>query len=226
MKRESDLYPPVKTLLERQGYTVKGEVGAADLVAVRGDEAPVVVELKLRFSLGLYHQAVARLAVSDLVYIGVPKPTGKMARRATKDNLALCRRLGLGLIMVRDGQRAEVLCDPGPYAPRKSKKQTARLLKEFDRLQGDPNAGGATRYGVVTGYRQEALRCAAYLAETGPSKGAEVARAVQVSTATRIMADNHYGWFARVRTGVYQLTDQGAEGLKHWAYSWDDTPGA
>ena len=33
MKRESDLYRPVKRLLQAQGYAVKGEVGKADLVA-------------------------------------------------------------------------------------------------------------------------------------------------------------------------------------------------
>ena len=75
MNRESDLYPPIKALLERQGYTVKGEVGAADLVAVRDDAPPVIVELKLRFSLSLFHQAVARLAITDQVYLAVPKTT-------------------------------------------------------------------------------------------------------------------------------------------------------
>ena len=218
---EQDLYPPVKELLERQGYIVKGEVGAADVVARRGDEPPVVVELKLRFSLSLFHQGIARLAVTDLVYVAVPKPTGKVARRALKDNLALCRRLGLGLITVRGDGRAEVQCDPGPYVPRKSKKRMQRLLHEFDRLQGDPNAGGATRHGIVTGYRQDALRCASHLAENGASKGADVARAVSVPRATRIMADNHYGWFVRVATGIYDLTPAGSEGLVHWAYSWD-----
>ncbi len=222
---ETDLYAPVKALLERQGYIVKGEVGAADVVACRGDEPPLIVELKLRFSLGLYHQAVARLGISDTVYLAVPKPGGKAARRALKDNLALCRRLGLGLITVRaDGHgdaRAEVHCDPGPYAPRKSKKRAARLLREFDRLRGDPNAGGATRHGIVTGYRQDALRCAAHLAENGPSRGADVARATGVKVATTLMANNHYGWFERVSRGVYRLTDACSAGLKHWAYSWD-----
>ena len=47
MEREADLYPPVKAFLEAQGYDVKGEVGAADLVALRGDEDPIIVELKL-----------------------------------------------------------------------------------------------------------------------------------------------------------------------------------
>lgn len=222
MERESDLYPPVKALLERQGYSVKGEVGAADVMALRDGDPPVLVELKLRFTLSLFHQAVARLSVTDHVYIAVPRPKGKTARRAIKDNTALCRRLGLGLILVDAKGRADVQCDPGPYAPRKSKKKQTRLLREFDRLQGDPNAGGATRYGIVTAYRQDALRCAAHLAEHGPSKGAIVARETGVAQATRLMADNHYGWFERVETGIYALTPQGAEGLKHWAYSWED----
>jgi len=221
MDREDQLYPPVKALLERQGYDVKGEVGAADVMAVRDGEPPVIVELKLRFSLSLFHQAITRLSVTDLVYVAVPRPTGKTAKRALKDNLALCRRLGLGLITVRGDGQAEVQCDPGPYAPRKSKKRTKRLLREFDRLRGDPNAGGATRHGIVTGYRQDALRCAAFLAENGDAKGADVARGSGVRVATSLMANNHYGWFQRVSRGVYGLTDAGSEGLKHWAYSWD-----
>ena len=222
MTKESDLYPPIKALLTRQGYDVKGEVGAADVVAVRGDEPPVLVELKLRFSLSLFHQAITRLSISDLVYIAVPRPTGASARRAIRDNTALCRRLGLGLILVAANGKAEVHCDPGPYAPRKSRKKQARLLREFDRLAGDPNAGGATRHGIVTAYRQDALRCAAHLAEHGPTKGAAVAAATGVATATRLMANNHYGWFERIETGVYGLTDAGTEGLKHWAYSWEE----
>ena len=221
MDREDQLYPPIKAFLERQGYEVKGEVGAADVVARRGDEDPVIVELKLRFSLSLFHQAITRLAVTDLVYIAVPKPAGKQARRMLKDNLAMSRRLGLGLITVLPDGRAEVQCDPGPYAPRKSKKKQTRLLREFDRLQGDPNAGGATRHGIVTGYRQDALRCAAFLAENSPSRGRDVASATGVAKATGLMRDNHYGWFEKVETGVYALTKQGSEGLKHWAYSWD-----
>jgi hypothetical protein len=221
MTAESDLYPPIKALLERQGYEVKGEVGAADVVARRGCEPPVIVELKLRFSLALFHQAIARLRVSDRVYVATARPTGRSARRALKDNLALCRRLGLGLITVRADGLAEVQCDPGPYAPRKSKTRGARLLREFDRLQGDPNDGGATRHGIVTGYRQDALRCAEYLAVNGPSKGAVVARAVAVPAATRIMADNHYGWFVRESRGIYALTEAGQAGLVHWAESWE-----
>ncbi len=221
MEREQDLYPPIKALFERQGYTVKGEVGAADIMAVRDGSEPVIVELKLRFSLALFHQAVARLRITDQVYLGVSKPTGRSARRALRDNLALCRRLGLGLITVRADGAVEVQCDPGPYAPRKNKAKAGRMLREFDRLQGDPNSGGATRHGIVTAYRQDALKCAAHLAENGACKGAEVAKSTGVAEATRLMRTNHYGWFDKVEKGVYALTDAGQEGLKHWAYSWD-----
>ncbi|MFZ7091554.1 DUF2161 domain-containing phosphodiesterase [Primorskyibacter sp. 2E233] len=222
MRRESDLYAPLKTYLEAQGYEVKGEVGAADVMARRGDEPLVIVELKLRITLSLFHQAVARLSVTDLVYVAVPKPKGKSARRALKDNLAMCRRLALGFITVREDGTVEVHCDPGPYAPRKNKKKQDRLLREFERLRGDPNDGGATRHGIVTGYRQDALACAAYLANSGPEKGSIVAKAAQVPKATTIMRDNHYGWFEKVEKGVYALTRTGRDGLAHWAYSWGE----
>ena len=47
--RETDLYDPVKHLLQAQGYEVKAEIGAADVVACRDNEPPVIVELKTGF---------------------------------------------------------------------------------------------------------------------------------------------------------------------------------
>jgi hypothetical protein len=66
---ETSLYGPVKRYLETLGFTVKGEVCGCDLVAIRGDEPPVVVigELKLSFSLDLVLQAVDRTAACDPV---------------------------------------------------------------------------------------------------------------------------------------------------------------
>jgi hypothetical protein len=210
--RETDLYLPVKRLLEKQGYTVKGEVGAADIVAVRDGDDPVIVELKAGFSLSLFHQAIRRQAISDAVYVAVPRGTGRASMKALIDNRKLCRRLGLGLITVRlaDGF-TEIHCDPTPYKPRQSKPRKTRLLREFERLVGDPNLGGATRRNLVTGYRQEALRCLGLLDECGPTKAAEVARQTSIVHARRLMADNHYGWFERVATGIYALSPRGVE---------------
>ena len=211
MPREADLYPPIKAYLQRQGYEVKGEVGAADVVGKRGDDL-VVVELKLGFSLALFHQGVERLAVTENVYLAIP--AGGKAK-ALKANVKLARRAGLGVLTVRtrDGY-VEVLADPGPYAARQSKKKKTRLLRAFERLEGDPNAGGATRHGIVTGYRQDALKCARFLAVHGPSKGAQVKAWAEVPQATQIMAADHYGWFCRVERGVYDLTAAGRRGLK------------
>lgn len=208
--QETDLYAPIKTFLETQGYDVKGEVAAVDIVAVRGKEEPVVVEMKSGFSLTLFHQAIERQRITDTVYMAVPRGSGKAFGASLKRNIALCRRLGLGLMTVRlkDGL-VEVHLDPAPYKPRKAPRQTARLLREFARLAGDPNTGGSTRQGLMTAYRQDALRCLTCLHELGPTKAATVAERSGVANARRLMADNHYGWFERVATGIYTLSPNG-----------------
>ena len=215
--KETALYAPIRAYLQRQGYDVKGEVGAVDVVGRRGDEPPVIIELKLGFSLTLFHQGIARLGLTDQVYLAVPHKPGKLFQRALKDNVKLARRIGLGVITVRlRDNHVEVHADPGPYAPRKSKKKAAQLLRAFDRLQGDPNEGGATRHGIITGYRQDALKCARFLAVHGASKGAKVKEWAEVPDATRIMAADHYGWFSKVSRGVYELTPAGHKGLSDY----------
>ncbi|WP_407495580.1 DUF2161 domain-containing phosphodiesterase [Pseudooceanicola sp. MF1-13] len=208
--RETDLYPPVKSFLEAQGYEVKAEVTGVDVVAMRDDDPdPVIVELKVGMNLTLVQQGVARQAMTDWVYLAVPTMRG---RKALAGHIALCRRLGLGFMTVRprDGH-VDVHCDPGPFAPRQSKPRKGRLLREFQRRVGDPNAGGSVGVKLVTAYRQDALRCAAFLSEHGPTRGAEVAKSVGVPNATTIMRDDHYGWFEKVERGVYVLTPKGRD---------------
>ena len=115
---------------------MKSEVGAADVVAVRRAEPPVVIELKAAFSLSLFHQGIARLGITDTVYVAVPRGQGKRWQTSLKANISLARRLGLGVITIRmsDGL-VQVHCDPGPYAPRKSAKRQARLLRPRDRIR-------------------------------------------------------------------------------------------
>ena len=206
---ETDLYAPIKRFLERQGYEVKAEIGSADVVAVRGNEPPLIIETKTGFSLSLFHQGTERQAITDLVYLAVPLGRGLAFRKALQRNLKLCRLLGLGLLTVsaRDPQ-VQVHADPAPYRPRQSKTKKARLLGEFARRVGDPNLGGATRKGLVTAYRQEAMRCAAFLLEHGATKAALVAKGSGVPHARKIMADNHYGWFQRLGAGIYDLTPE------------------
>ncbi|MEO1158882.1 MAG: DUF2161 family putative PD-(D/E)XK-type phosphodiesterase [Pseudomonadota bacterium] len=216
--RETELYAPVKALLEGQGYEVKGEVGAADVVACRDGEDPVIVELKTGFSLALFHQAIERLSLSDAVYVCVPRGTGRVFLKSLKHNKTLCRRLGLGLITVRlkDGL-AEIHLDPAPYKPRQSKRKKTRLLKEFASRVGDPNTGGMTRKTLMTAYRQDALRCAGTLHHNGATKAAHVAEASGVAKARQIMSANHYGWFDRVETGIYELSPNGRRAIDDYS---------
>ena len=211
--KESDLYPPVKAYLAAQGYDVKAEIGDCDLMAVRGEEPPVVVELKLTFSLTLVMQGVARQRLFDDVYLAVPVSGDRGWKLRYRDIIRLCRRLGLGLLAVReDGVEAHL--DPGDYQPRKQKRRIGRLLKEFERRVGDPNQGGTTGVKRMTAYRQDALRCAIHLHAEGPTKASLVAAATGVRRAAAIMRDDHYGWFERVARGIYAVTPNGAKGLK------------
>ena len=209
MPLESDLYAPVKALLEGQGYVVKGEVRGCDVVGVRGVEPPVVVELKRAFGLGLVLQGVDRLALTDLVYLAVGAWPKQM-----KNVRKLCRRLGLGFIVVA-GTKADVVLDPAPYKPRPNKRKAGRMLGEHARRVGDPNLGGqAMRAPLMTAYRQEALRCAALLAANGPMKVAALRASGEVPKAARILQDDVYGWFERVERGVYGLSPKGKLGLE------------
>jgi len=214
MSLESDLYAPVKALLEGQGYCVKGEVRGCDVVAVRGSEPPVIVELKRTFGIGLVLQAVNRLALSDAVYLAV----GAWPRNV-RDVKKLCRRLGVGLmIVVRE--RVDIVLDPAPYEPRKNARRVGRLLGEHARRVGDPNRGGSsTRVPLMTAYRQEALRCAGLLAKNGPMKVAALKLAAEAPKAAAILSQDHYGWFERVERGIYGLTPKGRAGLEQHGWT-------
>jgi hypothetical protein len=215
--KETDLYLPVKTLLKSQGYEVKAEVGSADIMGVRGDEPPVIVELKTGFSLTLVHQAIERLKITDLVYVAIPEWKGRTGWKAFLANRTLCRRLGLGLMTIPQNlEKADVHLDPTPYTPRKNKKRQDRMLKEFQNRVGDPNQGGSTKVKLVTSYRQDALRCLAHLKKNGATKASEVAAATSVARARPILSDDHYGWFERVERGVYAITPKGREAAKEY----------
>jgi hypothetical protein len=217
---EAALYRPVKAYLEAQGFEVKGEVCGCDLVARRGDEPPVIVELKLRFSLALVFQGIDRLRITDRVYLAVPRPPHR-ARGLSPEAPSvrrLCRRLGLGLIIIgRRGDSVAILEEPGPYWPRPARRRILRLAVEFARREGDLNIGGRSRAPIVTAYRQDALRCARALADSGPLRLRELRAMTGVDAAAPILQRNVYGWFARIARGTYALTEPGHAALVQFA---------
>jgi hypothetical protein len=98
---ETTLYAPVKRYLEALDFTVKGEVCGCDLVALRGEEPPIVVigELKLAFSLELVLQGVNRTAACDEVWLAV-RVAGRAGRVRDSRVHKLCRFLSFGLLGV------------------------------------------------------------------------------------------------------------------------------
>lgn len=213
--KETDLYAPIKSFLESQGYEVKAEITDCDLVAMRDNEPPLIIELKLSLSLELMMQGIQRQTITDDVYIAVPAGKGKAWVKRSKDATKICRCLGLGLISVRLGTKSKVLIhtDPGPYKPRKSKSRQTALLKEFQTRVGDPNTGGQTRQTIMTAYRQDALCIAQELQKSGPNSPVKLAELLEISRAASILQQNHYGWFIRVKRGVYDLEPRGHEAL-------------
>lgn len=217
--KEIDLYNPIKLFLESQGYEVKGEIHECDVMALRGSEEPLVVELKVVFSLDVILQAVNRLSISSVVYIGIPstcKAFRKRRRRVTK----LLRMLGIGLILITINSkrsRVDVVLDPVEYRPRIHSKRQTKLLGEFQKRRGDPMPGGSgRRRKMMTAYRQKAIRIAQYLSENGPTKASVIAHAIEESEVRPILYRNVYGWFDRLGEGVYQISPRGTTDLTTW----------
>jgi len=212
---ETALYLPVKRFLEKLGFAVKGEIGGCDLVALSGDDPPVVVigELKLAFNLELVLQAVDRAGAADEVWLAARLSARGKGRESDARYRNLCRRLGFGMLGVTDRGDVEVLVKPPTTAPRRSPKKRSRLVAEHRRRIGDPAMGGSTRAPIMTAYRQQALACAAALSG-GPGRVRDLRETIP--DAGKILLHNVYGWFDRAERGVYVLTDAGRAALKRW----------
>lgn len=220
---ETSLYGPVKRFLEKHGFTVKGEIGGCDLLALSDDAPPIVVicELKLQFNLELVLQAVDRAAASDEVWLAAAMSARGKGRESDSRFRNLCRRLGFGMLGVFADGRVELLVSPVAPAPRRDAKRRSRLIDEHRRRQGDPVAGGGSRAPIMTAYRQQALVCAAALAD-GPKRPRDLSP--HAPRAPKILLDNVYGWFVRAERGIYDLTESGRDALLRWPQSPSRSP--
>lgn len=235
IKSETELYVPVKTYLEQLGYEVRGEVRHCDLVAIRGDEPPLIVELKRSFSIPLLLQAIDRLRMSRTVYVAFEKPNkGKAPHGASWPELrTLCGMLGLGMMTVQfyktKKPRVEVECHPPESVgglggagsgrmPRPSKYAAVKLEQEFRERQGDYNVGGSSKRKLVTAYREKSLHLAALLKHYGPMSPRKLRDLTGNSRSAGMLQKNVYFWFERVERGIYRLTPQGEEALQTYAH--------
>ena len=205
----------MKRFLEELGFEVKGEIGGCDVLALDGNDPPLVVvcELKLAFNLELVLQGIDRSSASDEVWLAARKSTNGRGREADPRFRNLCRRLGFGLLAVSDGGGVDILVSPDAPGRRRDPRRRSRLVEEHRRRKGDPVLGGGNRSPMMTAYRQQALACALAMA-SGPRRPRDLRP--ENPDALKILRHNVYGWFARVERGVYGLTGEGRAALLRW----------
>lgn len=219
---ETELFEPVKKLLEAGGYLVHSEVKDCDIVAQK-DEILLVVELKSSFNATLLIQAAKRQRTAELVYIAIPMIKEGTFSKHWKDICHLVRRLELGMIAVtflKSGTRADVIFDPAPFDRKQSralcrKKRTA-ILEEIDGRHGNYNVGGSTRQKIMTAYRENAIHILCCLQKFGQLTIKQLKEFDTGSKTGTILRMNYYGWFERVNKGVYKATPVGIDSLKDY----------
>lgn len=214
MLKETDLYPPLKSWLEDNGYTVRAEVGGCDVAATRDGEL-VLVEMKRAVNLDLMLQIVERQRVNAAVYAAVPAPA--TVNRRWRGLTRVLRRLEAGLIVIyleSSLPRVEVVFHPVPYEHRRQKRAARALLTEMSGRSLDLNVGGSTRRPIMTAYREQALRTAAALALFASASPKAIRDIGAPEKAGPILLANHYGWFERIAKGEYRLGSSGRQALE------------
>lgn len=210
---EADLYPPLKTWLESIGYLVHAEVNSCDIVAKKDDDL-VIIEMKQAINLELLLQLVRRQQVHASVYAAIPAP--KSRDRRWRDLSRLLKRLEAGLILVHIDSalpRIEVAFHPVEQKRRRDQGATRALLREMAGRSVSLNVGGAVRRKLMTAYRERALAVAVSLEKTGPTSPKEMRKTGAPDNTAVILRGNHYNWFERLGTALYDLTAEGRKAL-------------
>ena len=154
-----------------------------------------------------------RDSACDEVWLAVRASARGRGRESDPRVKKLCRLLGFGLLAVSDSGKVEVLVEPVPWRPRHDAKRRSKIVDEHRRRKGDPALGGSTRQPIMTAYRQQALACAAALAQA-PARPRDLKPTMP--DAPKILLGNVYGWFDRVERGIYKLSEAGKSALVQW----------
>ena len=213
---ETELHAPIKRYFESKGYAVQAEVKHCDLVATRADEL-IVIELKTSANMALLVQATARQAISDQVYVAIPQP--KKLGSQWRGIKRVIKRLGLGLLVVSNGKLGQqVNCYLEPAGKvRRNKRKRALVEKEIDGRNEIYNIGGSTGVPIITAYKQNAILIACFLERMGEATTHQLRKLGCGKDTTKILYQNHYGWFERMGRATYRLTDEGIAGARQSA---------
>lgn len=216
MIAESELFAPVRDLFKEAGYTVNAEVKDCDVTAVKEDEL-IIIELKKNLSVTLLSQGLKRQRTGAKVYVAVPKPKNYNFRKY-RDTFNVIKKLEFGLIFVTlrgEHSFAEIVFDPAEYFPPVTKNQKKRkaILTEIEGRTIDMNIGGVTGRKIATAYTEKCINIACILDTYGELSPKQIKEYGGDEKCGNILRTNVFGWFEKVRTGVYKITLEGRKGL-------------
>ena len=216
IKKETELYPHIKKWFEDKGYTVHAEVKDCDLTAIKDNEL-IIAEFKRGLTIELLLQGVVRQKSAEKVYLVIQKPPVKY--RKLLDILYILKKLDLGLLLVdfEDSENAEVEEALEPkQSSRVNKKSRKRrmIVKESTLRATDGNCGGSNQKKLLTLYRERSIFIACCLEKFGELSPENLRKLGSSKRRTNtILAANFYGWFTRIRRGLYCLSDEGKKAL-------------
>ena len=216
--RETDLYEPIRTQLEAQGYSVRSEVRGCDIVAVKDNDL-VAIEIKRSFSSTLLFQATERQKVTDSVYVAIPRQDALRSKPRWKGIKRLLERLELGLILVdlsKEPPWVDISFHPTPHSRRHNPRERRSVLREAAGRSLDLNLGGSTGKRLVTAYRENCIHIACCLRERGPLSPRQLRAMGTGKKTTSILGANFYGWFERIDRALYRLSPAGEQALPEY----------
>jgi hypothetical protein len=216
---ETDLFNPVKKLLETFGYHVKGEVVHTDVFGVKEGQT-IAVELKNQISLKLIYQAIERLKIADKVYIGIPKKAILSHRKDMKYLKQLLIKLNIGLISIDQNEAYFIINIEHGSTSKRSNHKKRRVIKEFSERENHINLGG-TRGKIVTAYKEKVIRIALMLQKMKSASPKKLMEHTGIEETSRILQSNFDGWFEKVDRGIYQLSLKGEKELAHYLEGLD-----
>lgn len=208
IEKETQLFEPVRRLLEQNGYEVKAEVKDCDIAAFKGDEL-LVVELKRQFTLKVVYQAMERRTITDKVYIAVPRP-----KRYNDKSVRMMRKmldeLGIGLIAVgtEGAPIAQFVYPPNKKKAVNSKKKKS-VINEANGRNMDMNVGGSTRQRIITAYTEASVLALCHMEVYDTLNTAQLGKWGYTDKIRNAFRTNAYGWFEKVGRGTYAMSEKG-----------------
>ena len=208
---ESDVAAAVAEYFSSLGYEVKAEIRGCDVVAIKHiDSAPrlTVIETKLRFNLKLLYQAITRFDIADEVLVAFLRPHNMGRKSHWRDLKNLAKHSGIGILLVSGDKQAplvQVALEAGGSRRKRIKTKRLAIEREFHNRLVKGQIGGVNKVKILTAYRELAISLAVYLTKKGPCKTCDLIKQGFPKQVSRMLWDNHYGWYERLGRGLYKV---------------------